>query len=86
MGGQEDDGDWIIVKRGTNESRYSSNKVVKHLSNYSSVPNQYNPLSPTPDPGNNDIETPVRRFTMSETITTKEEKTEQNGSDASTDV
>ena len=64
------------MKRGTNGSRYSSNKVVKHLSNYSSVPDQYDPLSPTPDPGNNkEMEAPEQRFTISEVLTTKEEKT-----------
>ena len=70
------------MNRGTKGSRTSSNKVVKHLSAYSGVLNQYNPLSTTPDLGDNKntetiIEATERQFTMSEVIKTKEEKLER---------
>ena len=51
IGGQDDSGDWIVVKWGHKGS--SSNDIIKPSATYPKVYNHYKPISLSPDPSNN---------------------------------
>ncbi len=90
IGGQADDEGWTIVHGGTKGGKSNKTKLAEKSSTYSGVHNHYEPLSSDPDPSNNNSNitnsnpaptynpvTNVRLFTMSEIITTKEDKHER---------
>ena len=80
--GQDDGDGWTLVTRRTKGSSSSINNIVNESCNYSDVHNNNNPIFPAPDPSEttNDARketATTRRFTMSEILTTKEDKQER---------